>query len=101
MRGMEHIVKVRSAGYQPALVILDTRPYEADVTPDWLQVETRDVAELMDLRPLVGLTVAVAMPTIDQCARWVDAVMAAGAQTVLVSPHVGEPSVRRLGGVDQ
>lgn len=101
MRGLEYVVNLRRRGYQPALVTIDSIPYEADVTPAWLQVEPRDVPWLADLRSLVGLTVAVSMPTNDECAPWVDAVMAAGAATVLVSPHHGEPGIRRLGGVDQ
>jgi hypothetical protein len=101
MRGLDYVEALRRKRLQPALVILDVIAYEADVTPNWLQIEARDVPELLDLRVLVGLTVAVSLPTNDECERWVRAVMAAGAETVLVSPHVGEPGIRRLGGVDQ
>ncbi len=100
MKGMDYIISLRENRLQPALVILDTRPYESDLTPDWLQVEPHDVPELIDLRPLVGLTVAIAMPTAEECEPWVKAVMAADADTVLVSPHDGPTSTRRLVGVD-
>lgn len=101
MRGMDFIVKARRAGYRPVHVVLDTMAYDAELLPNWLQVEAGDVPELADLRPLVGLIVTVSLPTVQQSERWARAVMAANAQTVLIVPVKGDCRIARLGGQDQ
>lgn len=101
MRGMDYIIVLRKSGYRPAHVVLDTMDYDRELLPNWLQVEASDVPELADLRPLIGLTVTVSLPTQRQSERWARAVLAAKAHTVLVAPVQGDGRIARLEGQDQ
>ncbi len=90
MRGMEYIVKLRKAGYRPDHVVLD-HTQQTECLPNWLQIEPDDRPELLDLRPLVGLVVTVALETIERCKRWEAPLVAAKVRTLLLAPAKGLP----------
>jgi hypothetical protein len=71
MRGHQALIDMRSRGYTPRIVWFDLEPARMPMAGDWqvnspshahLQLEPADRPATLDLRCLVGLTVAVSGP---------------------------------------
>jgi hypothetical protein len=71
MRGHHALIEMRSKGYAPSIVWFDLEPGRLPMADDWqrespthahLQIEAADRVATLDLRCLVGLTVAVSGP---------------------------------------
>lgn len=108
MRGLDHLITLRRKGVRPPAIVLQDGPYEADVLPNWLQLEPGDVPELTDLRALVGMIVSVHGRDAGMVERWARAAVQAGASTVLTMYYAGSGEAMqaahgtlRINGVDQ
>lgn len=99
MRGLDRIIDMRRRGLKPAAVTLfPWTPGPIDY-PTWVHWEPNDIPELTDLRPLVGLFVAVTGDC-DIAKRWGRAAARAGAWSVLTLDGQNMRALR-LEGVDQ
>lgn len=82
MKGLDRIASIRRRGFRPPCVTMwKYRPCQVD-DETWIYWEARDIPELIDLRPLIGLFVTV-MADGEEGARWAKAAMKAGASTVI------------------
>ena len=82
MRGLDRVISMRRSGFKPACVTLEPDCQSLVVLQTWVQYEKKDVPELFDLRPLVGLLVAVIDDDEGLAKRWAQAACRAGASTV-------------------
>jgi hypothetical protein len=92
MRGQHALIAMRSKGYAPRIVWFDLEPDRLPMADDWqhetpahahLQLEPHDRIATLDLRCLVGLTVAVSGPDAEKVRRMADACKEASAGRVI------------------
>jgi hypothetical protein len=101
MKGLDRITAIRRRGFRPPCVTLWPHQHCQVDDETWLHWEPKDVPELMDLRPLVGLFVTV-MADGEEADRWARAAMKAGAKTVIAvgSGLLAKGGDYRLNGLD-
>jgi hypothetical protein len=92
MRGHQALSAMRSRGYAPRIVWFDVEPQRLPMSSDWevnspthahLQMDPADRPATLDLRCLVGLTVAVSGPDIALVKRVAMACKQAKAERVI------------------